>query len=109
MEEGGPRGGDARREASFVLAGVHFKRQAELAQIVDAGDAAALFLGHAQDGQEHGGEDPDDGDHHQQFDECECGSGPRLLSCPLHHGATFGVSSPNFNQTIDARGRRARP
>ena len=45
--------------------------EGKLLGITQAGDALGLRLGLAQNGQEQAGEYRDDGNHHQQLDECE--------------------------------------
>jgi hypothetical protein len=55
-----------------VVIGVHRRRQPELAHIVEAPDAFAGFLGSCQCRQQHCGENPDDANHNEQLNECEC-------------------------------------
>ena len=50
---------------------VHGDGQAELFEVADAGSGAGLFAGLGQCGQQHGGENCDDGDNHQQLDQGE--------------------------------------
>jgi hypothetical protein len=54
-----------------VIVGVHRGGEAELANIVDAGDPPARFLGSRQRRQEHSSEDCDDRNHHEELDESE--------------------------------------
>jgi hypothetical protein len=70
-----PVAGGTRRigEAVPVLARVHVQRDADLAEIAGALRAAGPFLGRAQGRQKHGGQDRNDGNDHQQFNQCEAG------------------------------------
>ena len=66
-------------QPAFVVVGVELPGQHQSAQIVHAGNAVRLGFGFAERGQEHAGQDGDDGNHHQQFDESEPG-------CPVNIG-----------------------
>jgi len=61
-------GGIARRHSSAVISRVQSQSEANLAQIIGAGDAARRSLGAAQRRQQQGGQNRDDGNYHQQFD-----------------------------------------
>jgi hypothetical protein len=52
-----------------VVGDIDFGSEAELAKVIEAGDAFAGFFGAGQGGQQHGGEDGDDGHDDEQFDE----------------------------------------
>ena len=56
----------------LIVPGIHRVAQAELPQIVDTLAAVGAFLGRRQRGQQHGGQDRDDGDYHEQFDQGKC-------------------------------------
>ncbi len=58
-------------EIVFVVVGVKVHVEADLAEVVEAVDALAFFFGFGEGGQEHAGQNGDDGDYHQQFDEGE--------------------------------------
>jgi len=60
-----------RRQHVLVFVGIHVGGEAELPHVVQALNAPGLFLGLGYRGQQHGGENRDDGDDHQQFDEGE--------------------------------------
>ena len=55
----------------FVVVHVHDTGQTNLLQIACAGDGASLFTGFRQRGQQHGGQNRDDRDNHQQFNQRE--------------------------------------
>ena len=59
-------------ELLVVLIGVHDPGQAELLDVAQAYGPLALLPGSLHRRYEDGHEDGDDGDHHQQLDECEC-------------------------------------
>ena len=63
---------DAARVLLVILR-VHCRGNAHLALVVDATDAQRLGLGLGQSRQEHARQDRDDGDHHQQLNQRECG------------------------------------
>ena len=65
------------RQAVGVVAAIEHPRQAELPIVAQALGLERLALGLAQRGQEHPGQDRDDGDHHQELDEGESGSAGR--------------------------------
>lgn len=101
-ERGAPAVGlDAGREIAAVLAGIHLEGEAQLPFLADAGDAAGRLLGASQGGEEHGCQDADDADHHEQFDQGEpvggAGSGESgvhgwLATCPLDTPRRIRVS-----------------
>ena len=52
-----------RRAAPLlVVGGIHVRGQTDLFQIADAGDGLRLFTRLGESGQQHGGEDGEDGD-----------------------------------------------
>ena len=53
------------------IIGVNSEGQADLFQIADAMNCVGLFLGHAHGRQEHRSKNADNGDDHQQLNECE--------------------------------------
>ena len=55
-----------------VVVDVHLIRETELAEVVKARDAMRLRFRPGQCRQQHGREDGDDGNHHEQFNQCEC-------------------------------------
>ena len=68
LEVGRRGGGD---EFFGVVGGVHGERQTQLLLIAQAGGLGRLQLGFGQGGQQHGGQNRDDGNDHQQFDQRE--------------------------------------
>ena len=60
--------------------GVHLEGKAPLFEVAQAGDSAGPFLGLRQGRKEQRRQDGDDGDDHQQFDECKCPSGISAFS-----------------------------
>ena len=60
-----------RRQIVVVVVAVKQIAQDNLLQIVGAADGTGLLTGLAQRGQQHGGQDCDDGNHHQQLNESE--------------------------------------
>ena len=60
----------------FVVAGVHSKTDAHLFQIIQAGGLFGLGLRLGESGQQHAGQDGDDGNNHQQFNQSERGEPP---------------------------------
>src|SRR5512147_792823 len=58
-------------KAAFVVLGPHPQSESHLPEIAHAADAKRLSFGFGQRWQKHAGQNPDDGDHHQQFDERE--------------------------------------
>ena len=61
--------GLGKRKVTVVIRGIHIISQAQLTQIVDTVGPIRLFLCRRQRGQQHGGQNGDDGDDHQQFNE----------------------------------------
>ena len=68
---GGLQGIPVRRKKVIVVIRVKLHENAKLPQIVQTGNPFALGLGRGEGGQQQGGQNGDDGDHHQQFDEGE--------------------------------------
>ncbi len=58
------------QEIVIVIA-KHLHGKAELADVVGTSGSHRLGFGFAQGGQEHAGEDGNNGDNHQQFNQCE--------------------------------------
>ena len=54
-----------------VLVRIDFVHQHQLLEVVHAGDGAGFLAGLGQGGQQHGGQDGDDRNHHQQFNQGE--------------------------------------
>ena len=71
-----PRLGVEVREPLQVVLGVKQECQSDLATVAGATDGVGTYLGSGQRGQEHAGENRDDGDDHQQFDK---GEGPEYV------------------------------
>ena len=65
------------RKCVLIIA-IHVPAELELAIIIEAGDLLPLGFGLTQGRQQHGGENGDDGNDHQQFDERERGGTPPL-------------------------------
>ena len=56
----------------IIVAVTNFaQRQPDLLHVIDAGRLLGLLLGFAERGQQHGGQNRNDGDHHQQFNQGE--------------------------------------
>ena len=72
------------REPVVLVVGIEDLREADLLEVVDAFDGARLFSRLCQGGQEHGGQNGDDGDHDQEFDEREWAM--FHLGCPVVGG-----------------------
>jgi hypothetical protein len=64
---------------------VHLQRQADLFQVVAAGDAAGSLAHLLHGGKEEGQQDGDDGDDHEQFDQRE---GTPRRQALTDHGST---------------------
>ena len=62
-------------ELPVVVGAVHHLRKVLLLDVVDADGSFAGILRLGQGGQQQGGKDGDDGDHHQQFNQRECAFG----------------------------------
>ena len=60
-----------RRQRAVVVVHIHTHGQAELAEIIVAGNSPARLLGLAQSRQQHRRQNGDDGDDHEQFDQRE--------------------------------------
>jgi len=58
-------------ERFVVVLRVHHQSEPDLLLVGKAGRLPGFFAGLGEHGEEDGGEDGDDGDHHQQFDEGE--------------------------------------
>ena len=73
LHEVHPLGGLVFDEAEHVVVVllVHAHAEGDLLQVVDAADGTGLLAGFREGGQQHGGENGDDGDDHQQLDEGE--------------------------------------
>ena len=63
--------GNAGWDVGLVVVDVERDRDAELAQVIDAGDAPGFFPGLGKCWQEHGSENSDDGDDDEKFDKRE--------------------------------------
>ena len=79
-----------------VIIGKHLAAEAHLFFIAQAGDALGAFFGAGQRGQEHGGQNRDDGDDHQQFDEGERGAGRPRLAGDFSKLGGFHMVGPTF-------------
>jgi hypothetical protein len=76
-----------------VVVGIHAPGQHKLAMLVEALDSPRILSGFAESGQEHGGQDSDNGDDDEKFDQSEA----RLfnsveVAMEFHHRST-GCSS----------------
>ena len=60
-----------RRQRAMVVVHIHAHGQAELTEIIVAGDSLARLFGLAQGRQQHRRQNGDDGDDHKQFDQRE--------------------------------------
>ena len=74
---------DGEAHALVVVASVHVEGEAQLLGVGRAADGLGLFTGLGEGRQQHGGEDRDDGDDHQQLDQGEHGEFLHLLSFSL--------------------------
>ena len=62
-------GDDISGEVAIVVLAVHDVGQRNLLHVVDAGRGTGLLTGFGEGGQEHGGQDCDDRDDHQEFNQ----------------------------------------
>jgi two-component system, sensor histidine kinase and response regulator len=74
------------REAILRIVGIHGQGDAQLTQVIGAGDAPCLFLGIGKGREQESCEDGDDGDDDEQLDEGEtvCGMGRVGLAQRFH-------------------------
>jgi hypothetical protein len=61
-----------RRQKILIIRGVKLHCHAPLFEIVQTGRRLGLGLGLAEHGQKHRRQNGDDGNYHQQFNQCEC-------------------------------------
>ena len=73
-----------------------------LLQVVQAGRSLGLFLGPAQRRQQHGRQNGDDGDDHQQFNQGE----PAVLRFDLHNRSFFSALAPSARRATPDHARR---
>ena len=59
------------QEGVIVVVGIHQHPDAQLPEIVHTLRPPTRFLGARKSGQEHAGQDGDNGNHHQELDECK--------------------------------------
>ena len=61
-----------RRQEILIVGHIKKRRLSPLSEIIPAGNRLRRGLGATERGQKQSGENCDDGDGHQQFDQCEC-------------------------------------
>ena len=66
---------DTGNHEILIVCFIHEAIKTQVLHVVDARDLACLFAGFGERGQEHGGQDCDDGNHDQELDERERFSG----------------------------------
>ena len=86
---------DGAGHGLFVVAGIHVEAKVDLFHVGRAADGLRLFTCLGESGQQHGGEDRDDGDDHQQLDQGEHGELFHLFSFSLF--VLFGKRQDNFD------------
>ena len=93
VTEGGHRG---HGEVFGVITGIEQIADGDLFFIADAFGRDGLPFRRGQRGQEHGGQNRDDGDDHQQFDEGERGAGRPRLAGDFSKLGGFHMVGPTF-------------
>ena len=88
------------------IIGVIPPREIQLPQIVQADNTVGFGLGFGQRGQEHAGQDGDNGDNHQQFDqrECACPGTAMRLRTPLRRLGLTHINKTLTNKVLQPCG-----
>ena len=75
VEDAAVGGADAVFEGvAAVVIEVEAGGEAELAEVIDANGLVRFLFSLGERGEEQRSENGDDGDHHQEFDQCKCAS-----------------------------------
>jgi hypothetical protein len=80
----------SRTDPFIVVAGIHHESQADLPGVTQATRLLSADFSLAQRGQQHGGQNRNDGNHHQQFYQGKTSAGRAFwnfhIVSPMKHG-----------------------